>query len=103
VVLSVDERSQIRALDHPQPSLPLSFDITERGSHDYVRHGTTTLFASLGLATGEVIGELHRRHRGGEFLQFLCTIDESVPRSRSGRRTDPKAILLYACENLVHH
>jgi transposase len=79
VVLCVDEKSQIQALDRTQPLLPLSFGITERRSHDYMRHGTTTLFAALDLATGKVIGELHRRHRSGEFLQFLRTIDQRVP------------------------
>jgi transposase len=79
VVLCVDEKSQIQALDRTQPLLPLSFGVAERRSHDYVRHGTTTLFAALDLATGKVIGELHRRHRGSEFLKFLRTIDESVP------------------------
>lgn len=79
VVLCVDEKSQIQALDRTQPLLPLSFGVAERRSHDYVRHGTTTLFAALDLATGKVIGELHRRHRSDEFLKFLRTIDESVP------------------------
>jgi transposase len=79
VVLCVDEKSQIQALDRTQPLLPLSFGVAERRSHDYVRHGTTTLFAALDLATGKVIGELHRRHRSTEFMQFLRTIDQSVP------------------------
>ena len=79
MVLCVDEKSQIQALDRTQPLLPLSFGVAERRSHDYVRHGTTTLFAALDLATGKVIGELHRRHRASEFLKFLRTIDESVP------------------------
>jgi transposase len=79
VVLCVDEKSQIQALDRTQPLLPLSFGVAERRSHDYMRHGTTTLFAALDLATGKVIGELHRRHRSGEFLQFLRTIDQRVP------------------------
>jgi len=79
VVLCVDEKSQIQALDRTQPLLPLSFGVAERRSHDYVRHGTTTLFAALDLATGKVIGELHRRHRGSEFLKFLRTIEQSVP------------------------
>ena len=79
VVLCVDEKSQIQALDRTQPMLPLSFGMAERRSHDYVRHGTTTLFAALDIATGKVIGALHRRHRSGEFLQFLRTIDQSVP------------------------
>jgi transposase len=79
VVLCVDEKSQIQALDRTQPLLPLSFGVAERRSHDYVRHGTTTLFAALDLATGKVIGELHRRHRSSEFLKFLRTVDQSVP------------------------
>ena len=61
--------------------LPLSFGIAERRSHDYVRHGTTTLFGSPELATGKVIGELHRRHRSSEFLKFLRTIDQNVPQA----------------------
>lgn len=79
VVLCVDEKSQIQALDRTQPLLPLSFGVPERRSHDYVRYGTTTLFAALDLATGKVIGELHRRHRSSEFLKFLRTIEQSVP------------------------
>lgn len=79
VVLCVDEKSQIQALDRTQPLLPLSFGVAERRSHDYVRYGTTTLFAALDLATGQVIGELHRRHRSSEFLKFLRTIEQSVP------------------------
>ena len=79
MVLCVDEKSQIQALDRTQPILPLAPGVPERRTHDYMRHGTTTLFAALDIATGEVIGELHRRHRSGEFLQFLRTIDASVP------------------------
>jgi transposase len=79
MVLCVDEKSQIQALDRTQPMLPLAPGIPERRTHDYVRHGTTTLFAALDLATGKVIGELHRRHRGKEFLTFLRTIDTNVP------------------------
>jgi transposase len=79
MVLCVDEKSQIQALDRTQPMLPLAPGIPERRTHDYMRHGTTTLFAALDIATGEVIGELHRRHRSSEFLQFLRTIDVSVP------------------------
>ena len=59
--------------------LPLSPGMPERRTHDYERHGTTTLFAALDIATGKVIGELHRRHRSSEFLKFLRTIDASVP------------------------
>jgi len=77
--LCVDEKSQIQALDRTQPLLPLSFGVAERRSHDYVRHGTTTLFAALDLATGQVMGQLHRRHRATEFLKFLRTIEQNVP------------------------
>ena len=81
MVLCVDEKSQIQALDRTQPILPLAPGIPERRTHDYMRHGTTTLFAALDIATGEVIGELHRRHRSSEFLQFLRTIEANVPPS----------------------
>jgi transposase len=79
MVLCVDEKSQIQALDRTQPILPLAPGIPERRTHDYMRHGTTTLFAALDIATGEVIGQLNRRHRSSEFLQFLRTIEANVP------------------------
>ena len=79
LLLSVDEKSQIQALDRTAPILPLRPGQPERRTHDYVRHGTTSLFAALDVATGRVIGELHRRHRSQEFLQFLNTIDAQVP------------------------
>ena len=79
MVLCVDEKSQIQALDRTQPILALAPGIPERRTHDYMRHGTTTLFAALDIATGEVIGELHRRHRSSEFLQFMRTIEANVP------------------------
>ena len=79
MVLCVDEKSQIQAINRTQPALPLSFGHTETRTHDYVRHGTTTLFAALDIATGEVIGRLHRRHRATEFLAFLKEIDRAVP------------------------
>lgn len=79
MVLCVDEKSQIQALDRTQPILPLAPGIPERRTHDYERHGTTTLFAALDIATGRVIGEVHRRHRSSEFLKFLRTIDANVP------------------------
>jgi len=78
VVLCVDEKSQIQALERTQPLLPLRPGSPERRSHDYTRHGTTTLFAALDTKTGEVIGELRRRHRATEFKAFLNTIDERV-------------------------
>jgi len=79
MVLCVDEKSQRQALNRTQPALPLSFGHTETRTHDYVRHGTTTLFAALDIATGEVISRLHRRHRATEFLAFLKEIDRAVP------------------------
>jgi transposase len=79
VVLCVDEKSQIQALDRTQPLLPMRPGAAERRSHDYVRHGTTSLFAALNVKTGEVIGQLHRRHRAIEFRKFLEKIDLSVP------------------------
>lgn len=79
MVLCVDEKSQIQALDRTQPMLALAPGVAERRTHDYKRHGTTSLFAALDVATGRVIGELHRRHRSKEFLGFLRTIEASVP------------------------
>lgn len=79
MVLCVDEKSQIQALDRTQPILPSAPGVAERRTHDYERHGTTTLFAALDIATGKVIGELHRRHRSIEILKFLRTIEASVP------------------------
>lgn len=79
MVLCVDEKSQIQALDRTQPILPLAPGVAERRTHDYMRHGTTTLFAALDIATGEVIGQLHRRHRSQEFLKFLKTVEKQVP------------------------
>jgi transposase len=78
VVLSVDEKSQIQALNRTQPLLPLRPRMPERRSHDYERHGTTSLFAALDIQTGKVIGELHHRHRSIEFRKFLTTIDNVV-------------------------
>lgn len=81
MVLCVDEKSQIQALDRTQPLLPMRPGQIERRSHDYKRHGTTSLFAALNVKTGTVIGECHRRHRSIEFRKFLDTIDQNVPRS----------------------
>jgi len=81
VVLCVDEKSQIQALERTQPLLPMRPGQPERRTHDYLRHGTTTLFAALDVATGEVLGQCYARHRAREFLRFLRTIDESVPES----------------------
>lgn len=80
LVLAVDEKSQIQALNRTQPAFPLAFGHAETRTHDYVRHGTTTLFAALDVATGRVIGRLHRRHRAAEFLSFLRVIDKETPK-----------------------
>jgi transposase len=79
LVLCVDEKSQIQALDRTQPLLPMRPGQVERRTHDYVRHGTTSLFAALDVKTGEVIGRCHRRHRAIEFRKFLDAIDAAVP------------------------
>ena len=79
LVLCVDEKSQIQALDRTQPLLPMRPGQAERRTHDYVRHGTTSLFAALDIQTGKVIGECHRRHRAVEFRKFLDTIEAAVP------------------------
>jgi transposase len=94
VVLCVDEKSQIQALDRTQPLLPIATGVAERRSHDYVRHGTTSLFAALDVATGRVIGEMHRRHRAEEFRKFLETVERNVP-----KRLDVHLIL----DNLSTH
>jgi transposase len=79
VVLCVDEKSQIQALNRFQPILPMLPGTPERRSHDYVRHGTTSLFAALDMASGKVIGSLKQRHRAQEFKSFLVQIDTEVP------------------------
>ena len=79
VVFCVDEKSQIQALDRTQPVLPMRPGQVERRTHDYRRHGTTTLFAALNVKTSEVITQFHQRHRSTEFRQFLDAIDAAVP------------------------
>ncbi len=79
IVLCVDEKSQVQALDRTQPLLPMEPCRPERHTHDYARHGTTSLFAALNVATGEVIGHCHQRHRHQEFLKFLDQIDQTIP------------------------
>jgi transposase len=79
LVLCVDEKSQIQALDRTAPILPIMPTTPARMTHDYVRHGTTSLFAALDVSSGSVIAEHHRRHRHQEFLRFLKTIDDAVP------------------------
>ena len=79
VVLCMDEKSQIQALDRTAPILPMLPGTPQRATHDYERNGTSSLYAALNLQTGEVIGSLHQRHRAIEFLKFLNTIDQNVP------------------------
>jgi transposase len=81
LVLCVDEKSQIQALDRTAPLLPLRPGQIERRTHDYARHGTTTLFAALDAKSGELIGQTQRRHRSVEFRNFLYTIEQNVHRN----------------------
>jgi transposase len=82
IVLSVDEKSQVQALDRTQPLLPLAPGQAERHTHDYVRHGTTSLFAALNVRTGEVHGQCYRQHRHQEFLKFLDAVSAPLPRNQ---------------------
>lgn len=79
LILCVDEKSQIQALSRTQPVLPMRVGQLERRTHDYTRHGVTSLFAALDIATGNVLGKCYRRHRSVEFLDFLKKIDAAVP------------------------
>jgi transposase len=79
LVLCVDEKSQIQALDRTQPVLPMRPGQPEHRTHDYTRYGTTTLFAALDAKSGTIIGEFHQRHRAREFRKFLDTLDATVP------------------------
>ena len=79
VVLCVDEKSQIQALDRTQPLLPLRPGLPGRCTHDYRRHGTTSLFAAFDTATGEVIGRCYKKHRAVEYRKFLAVIDKAMP------------------------
>jgi transposase len=94
LVLCVDEKSGIQALDRSAPVLPMMPGMPERRTHDYVRAGVTTLFAALDVASGQVIGSLHRRHRAIEFKKFLATIDSTVP---------PDLDVHLICDNLATH
>jgi transposase len=94
VVLCVDEKSGIQALDRSQPVLPMMPGMPERRSHDYVRHGTSSLFAAFNIADGTVISALHRRHRAVEFRKFLTTIDKAVPAELD---------VHLVCDNLATH
>ena len=94
VVLCVDEKSGTQALDRSQPVLPMMPGMPERRSHDYVRHGTTSLFAAFNIADGRVISSLHRRHRAAEFRKFLARIDKAVPAELD---------VHLVCDNLATH
>ncbi|WTX01018.1 IS630 family transposase (plasmid) [Streptomycetaceae bacterium NBC_01309] len=94
LVLCVDEKSQIQALDRSAPVLPMMPGLPERRTHDYLRHGVTTLFAALDIATGEVIGSIHRRHRAVEFRKFLAKLDKTVP---------PDLDVHLICDNYTTH
>jgi len=110
LVLCVDEKSQIQALDRTQPVLPLRPGIPARQTHDYERHGTTTLFAALNILDGTVIGSCLPRHRHGEFLKFLDRIEDSTPRRREihlildnyGTHTHPKVQQWFADHPRYH-
>jgi transposase len=98
VVICVDEKSQMQALDRTQPLLPLRPGTPERRTHDYHRHGTSSLFAGLMVKTGVVIRECHRRHRHQEFLKFLGTIDEVV------KATEPRGTAIHiVLDNYATH
>ena len=94
LVLCVDEKSQIQALDRSQPVLPMMPGMPERRTHDYVRHGTSSLFAAFNIADGTVISELHRQHRAVEFRKFLVAIDKAVPAELD---------VHLVCDNLATH
>ena len=81
MVLGVDEKTQIQALDRTQPLLPMGLGYVEGVTHDYVRHGTTTLFAALDIANGTVITRCRPKHRHQEFLAFLKQIDQEIPQN----------------------
>ena len=86
LVLCVDEKSQIQALDRTQPLLPMRPGQVERRSHDYMRHGTTTLFAALDIATGKIIAECFPRHRSREFLNVATALLTTVPPPTASKR-----------------
>src|SRR5215467_4689064 len=94
VVLCVDEKSGMQALDRSQPVLPMMPGMPERRTHDYARHGVTSLFAAFNIADGTVISELHRRHRAVEFKKFLVAIDKAVPAELD---------VHLVCDNLATH
>jgi transposase len=94
IVLSIDEKSQVQALERAQPILPLRPGIPERQTHDYVRHGVTNLYAALHVASGKVIGAFANRHRHKEYMEFLALVD---------RRTPKKKVLHLIVDNASSH
>jgi transposase len=96
IVLSIDEKSQVQALDRTQPLLPMEPWQVERHTHDYARHGTTSLFAALNCKTGEVIGRCHQRHRHQEFLRFLKHVDQTLEKG-------PKTEVHLVMDNYATH
>jgi len=94
VVLCVDEKSQMQALDRSQPVLPMMPGRPERRTHDYARHGVTRLFAAFNIADGTVISAIHRHHRAVEFRKFLVAIDKAVPAELDAH---------LVCDNLSTH
>ena len=111
VVLCVDEKSQVQALDRTQPVLPLRPGLPEQRTNDYERHGTTSLFAALDIATGKMIGKCHRRHRHQEFLRFMELVDATLPSETNevhmvldnyGTHKTPKVIRWFARHPRYH-
>ena len=96
VVLCVDEKPQVQALERTQPVLPMAPARTERATHDYTRHGTTSLFAALNVATGAVVGRCHRRHRSQEFVKFLDHVNAALVR-------DPGVSVHMVLDNYATH
>ena len=94
IVLSIDEKSQVQALERAQPMLPLRPGIPERQTHDYIRHGVTNLYAALNVASGKVIGSFASRHRQKEYMEFLDLVD---------RRTSKKKVLHLIIDNASSH
>jgi transposase len=111
IVLCIDEKSQVQALNRTQPILPLRPGLPEQRTNDYERHGTTSLFAALDVATGKVIGKCHRRHRHQEFLKFMELVDATLPSDTNevhlvldnyGTHKTPKVIRWFARHPRYH-
>jgi transposase len=101
VVLCVDEKSQVQALDRTAPILPMRPGLPEKATHDYVRHGTTTLFAALELATGQITQACLPRHRHQEFLRFLRQVATAYPRVKLHLVVDNYATNLFKCRQEI--